>query len=98
MNIVDLAEELGSDPLLTDMFLWTMHHNMDDDGARLITNASVVLVSNAKSARTGTGSKVKIEQAVHVLRLLSRKAHQSDTEHQEMWCTAVANVIAKHAK
>ena len=96
MNIVDLAEELGSDPLLTDMFLWTMHHNMDDDGAKLITNASVVLVSNAKSARTGTGTKVKIEQAVHVLRLLSKKAHQSGTEHQEMWCTAIANVIAKH--
>jgi hypothetical protein len=97
MNIVDLAEELGSDPLLIDMFLWTMHHNMDDDGAKLITNASLVLMSNAKSARTGTGTKVKIEQAVHVLRLLSKKAHQSGTEHQEMWCTAVANVIAKHA-
>ena len=39
LNIFDLAEELGSDPLLTGMFLWTMHHNMDDDGAKLITNA-----------------------------------------------------------
>ena len=85
MNIVDLAEELGSDPLLTDMFLWTMHHNMDDDGAELITNAWVVLVSNAKSARTGTGTKVKIEQAVHVLRLLSKKAHQWVLSTREIW-------------
>jgi hypothetical protein len=94
MNIVDLAEELGSDPVLTDLFLWTMHHDMDDDTAAIITDTAEFLVGNANGARTRTGRKIKRDQADHVLRLLARKAHGSGTEHQEMWCTALANVLA----
>jgi hypothetical protein len=98
MGIVDLAEEIGSDPLLTDMFLWTVHHHMDDDGAKLISLATTALARNASEARTTTGRSIKTDQAVRLLRVSSEKAHQSALGHQEMWCTAIANAIATQSR
>jgi hypothetical protein len=35
MKIVELAEAIATDPLLTNCFLWSMHHGQDDDASAL---------------------------------------------------------------
>ena len=96
LGIVALAEEIGSDPFLTDLFLWAGHHNADADAADLITRAVTAIVGNASGARTKTGRSIKVDQALAVLRRLEQKAHQSGPQHQEMWCRAVANVLERN--
>ena len=97
MGIVDLAEAIATDPLLTDSFLWAMHHNVDDDAASLTATATAAIIANSRGARTQTGRKIKVDQALKVLHLLEKKAHESGPEHQEMWCRTIANLVTKHA-
>jgi hypothetical protein len=95
MKIVDLAEEVGTDPLLIDMFTWSMHHGIDENAAAFVQQGAEAILANASQALTKTGRKIKIDQALHVLRLLASKAESAGPEDQAIFCTAVANVVAK---
>jgi hypothetical protein len=96
MNVVDVAEEIATDPFLVDLFLWALHNHMDEDAANMASQMVVVLMNNASTARTKTGQEIKVDQALKVLNLLAKKANQSGTEHQEMWCRAISGTLSKH--
>lgn len=96
MNVVDVAEEIATDPFLVDLFLWSLHNHMDEDAAKMASQMVVVLMNNASTARTKTGQEIKVDQALKVLNLLAKKANQSGTEHQEMWCRAISGTLSKH--
>jgi len=97
MNIVDLAEEIATDPVMTDCFRWSLNHGNDEMAGTFIAGAAAAIVTNAGSARTKTGRKIKFDQALSVLRTISKKAHQTGPEYQEMWCIAIANVVVKNS-
>lgn len=102
MDIVDLAESLSSDRMITLLFRQAFEARDVRMRDELLDDAEGQILQRASQAWTNAGRDLKLEQAASVVRLMERKAlavpGDPAAEDQALWCLALAHRLSPRPK
>jgi hypothetical protein len=91
LNIVDMTEAWAVDERFAKLCVDAFQGGNEDRGWELVGGAGSMIAGKAFSALTRSGKKVKIEQALQVVKVIQRKNQHNDVTVR--WCDLLSQYL-----